>query len=107
VRIMPGGAVVTVPFSPAQVDSLNGYQRSGAGHSFTCGKDACRAGKENPASWCAVLRAAEDGWHCDYCGYTQNWAWRFMADLSWQQPGGWSLIVFTGVHGDIPLPGPG
>lgn len=88
---------VRAPFTLTETDSLNGYQASGAGHPFTCGSDECPdglAGRE-------VLRAAEDGWHCDGCGYTQNWAWAFMADFSWRQPGPWPLVVFTGIRGDI------
>ena len=89
------------PWTDDEVASMNGYQTSGAGHEFTCGADACRRGHPDPASRYAPLRAATDGWHCDYCGYTQNWAFLFMTDWSWRQRGRWSLIVFTGVHGDI------
>jgi hypothetical protein len=95
---MSTGIRALAPFTAAQVESLNGYQHSGAGHPFTCGNEDCRgpdhlAGRE-------VLQAAEDGWHCG-CGYIQNWAWGFMADGSWREPGPWPLIVFTGMHGSI------
>jgi hypothetical protein len=92
---MTADAVVRAPFAPAQAESMNGYQHSGAGHEFTCGNDACREAHGDP------LQASEDGWLCDSCGYTQNWAWGFMADGSWREPGPWALIVFTGTHGSI------
>ena len=95
----PVDAVVVTPWTPDQVESLNGYQASDAGHEFTCGDDDCRRGETDPRSRYAPLRATPDGWVCGWCGYTQWWAWAFMADLSWQKPGPWPLIVFTGVHG--------
>jgi hypothetical protein len=95
---MDADARVLAPFTPAQVENLNGYQHSGAGHEFTCGNEDCR-GPDHLAAR-EVLRASGDGWHCS-CGYTQNWAWGFMADGSWRERGPWSLIVFTGTHGSI------
>jgi len=75
---VPAGQV-RAPFTPGQVASLNGYQASGVFHEFTCGNDDC-PGEQ------AVLVAAEDGWHCPSCGYTQGWAHAAMADDSWR---GW------------------
>jgi hypothetical protein len=81
------------PWAPGEVASLNGYQHSGAAHPFTCRNDVCRG---TPGlSRYAPLRAAEDGWYCDHCGYTQNWAFVFMTDWSWLTPGPWPLIIFT------------
>lgn len=60
------------PWSDEQVRSLNDYQVSGFMHEFTC-----RCGE--------VLVAMPDGWTCD-CGYTQQWAHRWMADDSWRLP---------------------
>ena len=93
------GNSILAPWSAEQVASLNGYQSSNAGHPFTCGNPPCRSGGENPESRYANLRATADGWRCDWCGYMQDWAWGFMADLSWQQPGPWPLAVFAGTHG--------
>jgi hypothetical protein len=97
--IVPDNAIIHAPFTLTETDSLNGYQASGAGHPFTCGNEACR-NASGPSRY-APLRAAEDGWHCDHCGYTQGWAWAFMADESWKRPGPWPLIVFTRAHGEI------
>jgi hypothetical protein len=94
-------AYVTDPFTADQVASMNGYQASGTGHEFTCGYDPCRRGTTDPRSLYAPLRATQSGWRCDWCGYTQNWAFEFMTDRSWQSPGPWALIVFSGTHGDI------
>lgn len=68
--------VVKAPFTPDQLNSLNGYQASGFVHEFTCGGDInCRA----------ALVAKESGWVCPKCGYIQDWAHGFMADWSWKK----------------------
>ncbi len=61
------------PFSPEQVASLEGYQKCGYFHPFTC--DRCRAD----------LKPTESGWICsvDGCECTQDWCHDFMADNSW------------------------
>jgi hypothetical protein len=92
---MDADARVLAPFTPAQVENLNGYQHSGAGHEFTCGDGDCREAHGDP------LVASAEGWRCSLCGYTQNWAWGFMADGSWRERGPWPLIVFSGLHGNI------
>lgn len=53
------------PWTPAEVEALNEYQRRGEMHPFTC------------ANGCGVLEATESGWRCP-CGYTQAWAWTWM-----------------------------
>ena len=70
---------VYAPFTAEQLASLNGYQASGVFHEFTCGNDDCPADH-------AVLVAAEEGWHCPSCSYTQDWAHEAMADGSWKPP---------------------
>jgi hypothetical protein len=95
------------PWTVDEVASLNGYQHSSAGHPFTCGNDCCRGGHQNLASKYAPLRADTDGWHCDFCGYTQDWAYTFMTDWSWTTPAPWSLIVWGGVHDGHLSPGSG
>jgi len=90
------------PWSPDEVASLNGYQASGAGHPFTCGVDTClyggppTPGRPDGRYGRTVLQAGIDGWQCPACGWTQDWAFAFMADGSWRQPGPWPLIVMTG-----------
>lgn len=69
---------VTAPWTPEQVESLNGYQRSGVMHEFTCGVGGHSHG---------ALRATPDGWVCDFerCDYRQDWAHPFMADGGWRE----------------------
>ena len=63
---------VVAPFNAEQVESINGFQKSGAFHPFTCG--ICRAD----------LIAREDGLYCEHDDYTQNWVHPHMADGSWK-----------------------
>lgn len=81
------------PWDDAQVESLNGYQRSGVGHPFTCGR--CRdADTESaitrfgdlpePARPERLLVATRNGWVCPTCDYTQDWAWTVMANGGWR-----------------------
>lgn len=70
--------MVKAPFTPEQVDSFNSFQHRSRFHPFTCGN------KSNHT----VLVAAEDGWCCQDCDYTQDWAHSFMADWSWKPPEG-------------------
>lgn len=63
------------PFTSEQIESLNGFQHSGCWHPFTCGNSDCRG----------LLRAIEQGWICDFCGYTQDWAHDFMANGDWKK----------------------
>jgi hypothetical protein len=74
----PLGGKVTAPWTTDQVESLNGYQHSLAGHPYTCPRD-----HDDVQS---VLVARENGWRCGHpgCTYTQDWAFRFMADWSWK-----------------------
>jgi len=73
--------IIRAPWTPAQVATLNEFQRRGGVHPFTCGGDHA------PGS--PVLVAREDGWHCpqpygEPCDYRQDWAHAFMADpLKW------------------------
>ena len=67
-------AVVTAPWTDAQVENLNFYQRARLFHPFTCGRrDEHR---DNPG----ILVAERDGWRCpaDGCDYRQKWALPFM-----------------------------
>lgn len=77
--------LVRAPFTPEQVESLNGFQQSGVMHPFTCsgggGPHSDRPGRS------AVLVADEDGWRCPVsgCEHRQDWAHPFMADGQWRQ----------------------
>lgn len=67
--------MICAPFTPDQVKSLNEFQQNGYWHLFTCGNDSLHKD----------LRATEQGWVCDDCNYTQNWAHNFMADWTWKK----------------------
>lgn len=73
--------VIRAPWTPAQVSTLNEFQRRGGMHPFTCGREH---GSPSP-----TLVAKTDGWHCPgtshtTCDYRQDWAHAFMADrLKW------------------------
>jgi len=73
--------IINAPFTDDQVASLNAYQRSGAGHPFTCGNDCCPGAREGER----VLEADRYAWHCPRCSYLQTWAHRFMANWSWKK----------------------
>ncbi len=75
---------ITAPFTPAQVDALNAYQREGRFHPFTCGGDrgdaahaaeAEASGSGEPG----LLVATPEGFRCPACSYTQPWAHAAMA----------------------------
>lgn len=72
------------PWTPEQVDALNAYQRSGAFHPFTCGRDrgnaAHSAYAEQHDEDNGQLVATSEGWKCPVCNYRQAWAHSFMAD---------------------------
>jgi hypothetical protein len=61
---------ILAPFTDAQVDNLNLFQKFPFVHPFTCDNDNCR---EN-------LVAIKEGLLCPRCGYKQDWAWGYMAD---------------------------
>lgn len=48
------------------VEARNALQNCGRVHPYTCGNNDCRKATNQ-----APLRAVEDGWICDHCGYTQ------------------------------------
>lgn len=54
------------PWTAAQVDNLNRWQRFGVFHGFTCG------GAEHEGD--RTLVATRDGWICCHCSYKQDWA---------------------------------
>jgi hypothetical protein len=58
------------------VNSLNAFQTESMLHPFTCGSDKCVSH--------TLLKAAENGWVCPTCDYTQNWAYDFMVNWDWK-----------------------
>lgn len=65
-------AIIEAPWTSEQVAALNRYQTLGVMHPFTCP----RRGQDEHYS--DNLVATENGWICQFCGYTQNWAHDFM-----------------------------
>lgn len=78
--------MIMMPWNEEQVAALNGYQRAGVMHPFTCGyRD------DHYAADPGILVATTTGWECPYkhCEYFQFWAHEFMADPHWIDcPGG-------------------
>ena len=68
---------IKAPWTDEQVEGLNAFQHSGVLHEFTCGKRDNHKGE-------GLLRATNDGWVCDECDYTQNWAHAFQVS-DWRQ----------------------
>lgn len=82
-------AATVAPWTDEQVAALNRWQASGVTHPYTCGR--CRdrdtaaeiaryeaAGKPDGFDWRPTpehaLVATNDGWVCETCDYTQDWA---------------------------------
>lgn len=62
-----------------QVENLNNYQRYGRVHPFTCrNRDRSTHPEQPEFGDFGVLRATTQGWVCDSCQYTQNWAHDWM-----------------------------
>lgn len=72
--------MISIPWTPEQVDALNAYQRARVMHPFIC-----EYRDDHHAADPGVLVATEYGWECPYigCGYMQFWAHDFMADPHW------------------------
>ena len=62
-------SIKKAPFTKEQVEKLNAYQAEGRMHPFTC---VC--------SGSPPLVATEEGWICNQCDYTQDWAHDFMIE---------------------------
>lgn len=62
-------------FTPEEVESINGFQKAGVMHPFTC--DNCRT----------TLLATVDGLICpkDGCKYRQLWCHHFMRNNEWKK----------------------
>lgn len=57
------------PWSPKVVEALNKFQTSKTFDPVVCPEDG------------SLLVATEEGWICEKCDYTQDWAQRFMIRL--------------------------
>lgn len=82
---------IKAPFTPEQVEALNRYQADTRYHAFTCGRnrtdDAHRKyAAEHKQSDYGILVAAREGWICPVCGYRQEWAHGFMAEVGNRGP---------------------
>lgn len=81
--------ITQAPWTEEQVAALNRWQASGLMHPYTCQR--CRdadtqakvaryeaAGRPDRFDWRVTpehaLVATIDGWTCETCGYTQDWA---------------------------------
>lgn len=64
---------VLAPWTAEQVAALNRWQNCDWVHPFTCGSEV--RDQEHGA---AVLVATPNGWICQFCTYTQDWAHDFM-----------------------------
>jgi hypothetical protein len=67
---------IEIPFTEDQVASLNAYQTDGRLHPFTCKNGSCPV---------RTLQAAEWGWTCPGCTYTQSWAYDWMGNWEWKK----------------------
>lgn len=68
---------ITPPWSAETVSALAAYQADGRVHPFTCpGSGNCPNWKDDAKR---RLTPTESGWKCSCGGYTQDWAWPFMA----------------------------
>lgn len=70
---------IVPPWTSEQVASLNAYQASSIFHPFTGRNDLLPLGQDD------ILIATADGWESRLDpDYHQEWAWKWMADWSWQ-----------------------
>jgi len=67
------------PWTEAEVDSLNEYQKDAIFHPFTCPNRGDGPHRETH-NQLGLLIATKDGWVCPDCFYTQTWAHDFMMD---------------------------
>jgi hypothetical protein len=68
--------IIHEPFTEDQIKSLNEFQQRAIWHPFTCGNNHAEDD---------LLIAAETGWVCPNCDYTQDWAHDFMANWDWKK----------------------
>lgn len=75
------------PWTEAEVDSLNACQQNSRYHPFTCENCRDNLGVTNTdgTSNDRLLVATKDGWICETCDYTQDWAHESMVNGSWRE----------------------
>ena len=62
-------SIIKAPWTDEQVKALNTYQ-AGLGHPYTCGS----GNRTTHGDGEGVLTATTNGWVCQWCDYTQDWA---------------------------------
>jgi hypothetical protein len=91
---------IRAPFTRAQVEALNNWQRCGWAHPFTCvdrGDRAHRAyAPQAGRTEVGVLIATRIGWVCPVCGHRQDWAHEFMLRLPHPPP--WFVHTLPKAH---------
>jgi hypothetical protein len=70
---------IHAPWTDKQVAALNASQEAYTRHPFTCGRRDLPGHKWDKGDL-GVLTATTNGWVCESCGYTQDWAWAFMLE---------------------------
>lgn len=65
--------IIQAPFTSWQVANLEDWQESNLVHPFTCPN---RSDEKHMAT--DILIPKINGWICQYCNYTQDWAHDFM-----------------------------
>jgi hypothetical protein len=70
----------TAPWTAEQIENINRYQHSGVFHEFTCGSGNRTDEKHLDGN--GTLVATEEGLHCPYCDYKQDWVHEFMANFT-------------------------
>ena len=85
-----GEETTTAPWTDDQVERLNAWQNNVHVHPFTC---AYRGVKPHP--WKGhdrgILIATNKGWICEFCDYTQDWAF----SIQLEEPPEFHLGFFT------------
>lgn len=71
---MPDTTISTAPWTAEQVAELIRWQSAGYVHEFTCSSQTHQHS--------VALTPSVDGWICETCGYTQDWAYTYMVDGS-------------------------
>jgi hypothetical protein len=68
-KILMARKMKKAPWTDDEIKNLNVWQAKGFFHPFTCPNDSDQ-----------ILVATKDGWVCEKCNYTQDWAHGFMTE---------------------------
>lgn len=77
-RMVPPLDYIQPPWTEDEVAALNEYQQHGDFHPFTCPNRDSGHDHDGERDT-GILLATHSGWVCRDCGYTQEWAHRWMA----------------------------